>query len=211
MVKCLRTCLTTQETWVWSLAQEDPRCCGLTKLMHHNYWGCALEPKCHNCWACMLQRRKPAPRSCVPQQEKPLQREAYALQLENSPALCNWRKSLWSNKDPAQPKIHKHFFFLKLGWNIFLFNSLVITFNSSNDFVQAEKNVSTVVCIHSYAYQSLSLHIHTHKNVHTHTHTLIYSVKCMTGTKLVRGNIKCIQIWTCIFYISSKLRKNQIN
>ena len=52
-----------------------------------------------------------------------------------------------------------------------LFSSLVIAFNSSNDFVQAEKNISIVVCIPSYGYQSLSFHLHTHKNVHTHTHS----------------------------------------
>ena len=70
-----------------------------------------------------------------------------------------------------------------------LFNNLVLIFNSSNDFVQAEKNVSIFVCMHLYSYQ-LSLHTHTHKCIHTQTHRLTYRVECMTGTILARGNIQ---------------------
>ena len=33
-----------QGTWVQTLAQEDPTCCGATKPMRHNYWAWALEP-----------------------------------------------------------------------------------------------------------------------------------------------------------------------
>ena len=33
-----------QETQVQSLVREDPTCCGATKLVHHNYWACVLEP-----------------------------------------------------------------------------------------------------------------------------------------------------------------------
>ena len=34
-----------QETWVWSLSQEDPACRGAAKTMRqHNYWACAPEP-----------------------------------------------------------------------------------------------------------------------------------------------------------------------
>jgi len=38
------------------------------------------------------------------QQEKPLQSEARAPQLKSSPHSPQLEKSLWSNKDPAQPK-----------------------------------------------------------------------------------------------------------
>ena len=51
-----------QETWVQSLGQEDPTCCGATKPMCHNYW--AQEA----------------------QQGKPLQSEAHTPQLEEAPA-----------------------------------------------------------------------------------------------------------------------------
>ena len=40
----LRIRLPMQETWVWSLAREDPTCPGATKPVRHNYWACALEP-----------------------------------------------------------------------------------------------------------------------------------------------------------------------
>ena len=37
--------LPMQETWVWSLVQEDPTCSRATKPMHHNYWApCTLGP-----------------------------------------------------------------------------------------------------------------------------------------------------------------------
>ena len=72
-----------------------------------------------------------------------------------------------------------------------LFNNLVLIFNSSNDFVQAEKNVSMYAFIFlptlsSYTYAQM----HTHTHTHTHTHRLTYRVECMTGTILARGNIQ---------------------
>ena len=42
-----------QETWVRSLIWYDSTCGGATKLVHHNCWGCALEPWSHNHWACV--------------------------------------------------------------------------------------------------------------------------------------------------------------
>ena len=42
--------LTTQETQVWFLVQENPTCHEATKPMHYNYWACALEPGSHNYW-----------------------------------------------------------------------------------------------------------------------------------------------------------------
>ena len=43
--------LPKQETRVQSLVQEDPTCCQATKLVHHNYWACALESRSCNCWS----------------------------------------------------------------------------------------------------------------------------------------------------------------
>ena len=48
-----------QGTWVQSLVQGDPTCCGATKPVHHNYWACALEPASHNYWAHVPQLLKP--------------------------------------------------------------------------------------------------------------------------------------------------------
>ena len=54
----LRIHLPMQGTQVQSLVQEDPTCCRATKLVHHNYWACTLdpgatttEPTCHNYWS----------------------------------------------------------------------------------------------------------------------------------------------------------------
>ena len=47
----LKIHLPRQETWVWSLVQEDPTCHRATKPMCNNYWACALEPTSHNCWS----------------------------------------------------------------------------------------------------------------------------------------------------------------
>ena len=51
----LRIHLPMQGTRVRSLIREDPTCCGTTKPVRHNYWGCALEPVRHNYWACTLE------------------------------------------------------------------------------------------------------------------------------------------------------------
>ena len=40
--------LPMQETWVWSLIQEDSTCLRATEPVHHNYWACALEPESCN-------------------------------------------------------------------------------------------------------------------------------------------------------------------
>ena len=55
----LRIRLPMQGTQVQALVWEDPTCHRATKLMRHNYWACALEPKSHNYWACMPQLLKP--------------------------------------------------------------------------------------------------------------------------------------------------------
>ena len=46
------------------------------------------------------------PRAHAMQQEKPLQWEAH-VQLGSRPHSPQLEKSLWSNKDPEQPKINK--------------------------------------------------------------------------------------------------------
>ena len=48
VVQWWRICLPMQETWVQSLIQEDPTCCGAMKPMRHNYWACAPEPRSWN-------------------------------------------------------------------------------------------------------------------------------------------------------------------
>ena len=55
----LRIHLPMQGTWVRSQVQEDPTCHGATKLVHHNYWACTLEPAGHNYWARVPQLLKP--------------------------------------------------------------------------------------------------------------------------------------------------------
>ena len=56
----LRILLPMQGTWVRSLVQEDPTCCGATKPVSHNYWACTLEPLSRNYWAHTSQLLKPA-------------------------------------------------------------------------------------------------------------------------------------------------------
>ena len=53
-----------------------------------------------------------APRAHDLQQEKPLQWEICTLQLGSNPRRPQLKKSLRSNKDPAQPKIKKENYFL---------------------------------------------------------------------------------------------------
>ena len=92
-----------EETWIWSLIQEDATCHRATKPIHRNKWTWALEPSNRNCWACVVQLLKQAcPRACAPQ------REAWALQ-QSSPCVLQPEKRLSSNEDPAQPKIRRIF------------------------------------------------------------------------------------------------------
>ena len=55
----LRIRLPMQGTWVQSLVQEDPTCCGATKPVRHNYRACTLEPTSHNYRARAPQLLKP--------------------------------------------------------------------------------------------------------------------------------------------------------
>ena len=110
VVQWLRICLPMQGTWVRSLVQEDPTCCGATKPIHHNFWACALEPTSHNYWVCAPQLLKPAPsrarvlqllslhaatteahmpRARAPQQEKPPQLEKAHVQQPRPNATKN--------------------------------------------------------------------------------------------------------------------------
>lgn len=63
-------CLPTQGTWVPSLIQEDPLCCGAAKPGSPDYEACALEPK-----GPATEAEHPEARA--PQPEKPPQGEAY--------------------------------------------------------------------------------------------------------------------------------------
>ena len=87
-----------QETWVWSLVQEDPTRCRTTNPEHHNYRAQALKAVSWNYWR---------PRVHALQQDKSPQWEAHALQLKSSSHLQQLEKSLCSNKDPVQPKLNK--------------------------------------------------------------------------------------------------------
>ena len=60
MAQWWRICQPMQETWVWSLVQEDPTYCGAAEPVHQDYWPCALEPRNGSYWAHMLQLLKPA-------------------------------------------------------------------------------------------------------------------------------------------------------
>ena len=56
----LRIHLPMQGTRVRALVQEDTTCHGAAKLVHHNYWACALESASHNYWAHLPQLLKPS-------------------------------------------------------------------------------------------------------------------------------------------------------
>ena len=73
---------------------EVPACLRATKLMHHDYWAGALEPRNHNYWAHAPHLIKTAcPRRHAPQKEKPMH--------------CKWRKSQHINEDPPRPTINE--------------------------------------------------------------------------------------------------------
>ena len=86
----LRIRLPMQGTRVRALVQEDPTCCGATKLVCHNYWACALEPISHSYWACALEPTSHNYWARVPQLLKPMRLE---------PVLCNKRSHC--NEKPA--------------------------------------------------------------------------------------------------------------
>ena len=72
VVQWIRICLPMQETWVWSLVQEDSTCHGATMPVSHSYWPCAPRPRSHNYWS--LSPRAHAPHkkpqkweACTPQ------------------------------------------------------------------------------------------------------------------------------------------------
>ena len=99
MVQWLRIQLPMQETWIRSLAQEDPTC-------HRE-----AKPMCHNSEA-PVRSRAPKPqllkpmhsRAHTPQQEKPLQWKAYAPQLESSPHSLQLEKARAQHQRPITVK-----------------------------------------------------------------------------------------------------------
>ena len=108
VVQWLRIRLPMQGTRIRALVREDPTCRRAAKPVRHNYWACALEPTSHNYWsprATTTEAR--APRARALQQEKPPRWEARAPQQRAAPAHHNWRKPVWGNEDPTQPKLNK--------------------------------------------------------------------------------------------------------
>ena len=84
--------------------------------MHHNYWGCALEPGAMTIdpWAVTTEAH--APRDCAPQQEKSPQWQACALQQ---------RASTTKNKNQPRVSLEKENVFILsrgtlkyMGWNV---------------------------------------------------------------------------------------------
>ena len=110
MVQWWRMHLPIQETWAWSLIQEDPTCWGTTKLMFHSPWAPALEPRSPSYWSQVPQLLKPMyPWARVPRQENPPRSETHAPQLESSPLSLQPEKSLHSSEDPVQLKLNNYF------------------------------------------------------------------------------------------------------
>ena len=134
-----------QGTRVRSLVQEDPTCCRATKPMHHNYWGCALEPASHNCWAHALQLLKPTPskahvpqllsphaatteahvpRVCAPQQETTTAMRSPCIATKSSPHSPQLEKARVQQRRPRcsqkQKKNYSCHYYL-----IFLYNDLL--------------------------------------------------------------------------------------
>ena len=95
--------LSTQETCVWSLVQEDPRCHGTAGPMCHNYWACALEPVSRNYRVHMPQLLKLA---CLqPMLHNMRNQHNEKLVHHNwrvAPNCHNQRKYACSNEDPVQ-------------------------------------------------------------------------------------------------------------
>ena len=89
-----------QETWVWSLVQEDSTRCWATKPVLHNHWAWALEAMSHNYWApYALTTEACTSGACAPQQEKPPLWEAHTLQARVAPTHLNEKKPMQSNED----------------------------------------------------------------------------------------------------------------
>ena len=98
VLQWLRIRLPMQGTWVRALVWEDPTCSGATKLLHHNYWACTLEPVHHNYWACALEPVRHNYWAHVPQLLKPVRLDPVLHNKEKqrqweacAPSPC-WRK-----------------------------------------------------------------------------------------------------------------------
>ena len=100
-----KICLLMQETWIRSLAQEDPTCRIATKLVGHDYRACALEPGICSYWAYAPQLPKcECPGVQALQQEKPLKWEAHTLQPESGPHSPQLEKVLAATKTQQSHK-----------------------------------------------------------------------------------------------------------
>lgn len=100
-----------QETWVQSLAWEDPTCQGAT------------DSKCHNYWACSVYTPRAAiteptsPRAQAPQGEATARRRLY-------PAT---RESPSSKEDPEQPKKNRTYHDIWAQWLTIMSHDLRLT------------------------------------------------------------------------------------
>ena len=109
----LRVLLPMQGTQVWALVWEDPTCHRATKLVHHNYWACALEPASHDYWSpCATPTEAHMPRARALQQEKPPQWEAHCTTTKSSPHLPQLEKARAQQRRPnaAKNKTNKNKF-----------------------------------------------------------------------------------------------------
>ena len=82
-----------QGTRVWALVREDPICRRATKPVHHNYWGCALEPASHNYRARTLQLLKPMHLEPVLRNKRRHHNEKPTHHNEEQPLLSGTRES----------------------------------------------------------------------------------------------------------------------
>ena len=97
VVQWLRIHLPMQGTWVQSLVWEDPTCPRATKPLCHNYWS----PHSRACEPQLLKSECLEPVVCTAVRSP-------CTAMKSTPSLCNKRKPVpvFSNKDPAQPKIN---------------------------------------------------------------------------------------------------------
>ena len=147
-----------QETWVWSQIWEDPPCCGATKLVHRDYWACALGPESCSYWAHMLQPLKPVRLGAGSlQQEGPLQWEA---------------KGPLSNEDSAQPKIDKIIFLIQC------FKKRISSRDNHMYSTTPPVFTGMILC---------ETHTHPQSHTHDHTHTWSHGptaiIFCLQSTK----------------------------
>ena len=99
--------LLMQETWVWSLVQEDLTCHRAAKPVCCNCWACGLEPGNLSYWAGMPWSLSPTTREIPAMRSSP-------TAMKSSPSSPQLKKSPCSSEDPAEIQISN---FLKITHN----------------------------------------------------------------------------------------------